>query len=60
MGEQVGGITCTVVRARGVHGWFGGVVDHTPDSLAVFLVVDHLSGRVNIPDANAALVVTGG
>ena len=52
--------TCTVIGARGVHGRLRWVIDNTPDSLAVFLVVDHLSPCVDIPDTDTPFIVAGG
>ena len=53
-------VTCAVIRARGIHGWFCWVIDNAPDSLAVLLVVDHLSPGVDIPDAHTPFIVAGG
>ena len=52
--------TCAVVGARSVHGGFSWIIDNAPYSLSVFLVVDHLCTRVDVPNTDTPLVVTGG
>lgn len=53
-------LTCTVVRARGIHGGFCRVIDDAPHPAAVLLMVDDPLARVDVPETHTTLVVAGG